>query len=444
MAESFLEIITRRFGGSYSGDEYGGAGGASGSGAPTGGPGEFMFATGIECSNPTIGNGSIRRDLLEECGHYKHWRQDLALVRELGLKVLRYGLPYHRVSPAPDRYDWEFADRAMAEMQRLGITPILDLLHFGVPDWIGNFQNPELPLHFAAYAEAVARRYPWVRFYTPVNEIYVTARVSAKDGLWNEQLKSDHAFVTAIKHLVAASILGTQAICRVRPDAVIVQSESAEYTHDARAQPSSEVKLSNKQRFLSLDLLYAHPPDADVCIWMMDNGLTREEYAWFMAGEPPGHQIMGMDYYGRNERILTPDGSLISSEDVMGWYYITHEYFSRYRRPVMHTETNVEDPEAGPAWLWKQWINILRMRADGVPVLGFTWYSLIDQMDWDMELAEMNMRPFRCGLYDLDRKQRPVGAEYAKLIQEFGRISLMPHGEMFDITGRTASLKVAV
>lgn len=48
----------------------------------------------------------------------------------------------------------------MAEIQRLGITPILDLLHFGVPDWLGNFQNPELPVHFAHYAAAVARRYP--------------------------------------------------------------------------------------------------------------------------------------------------------------------------------------------------------------------------------------------------------------------------------------------
>ena len=66
------------------------------------------------------------------------------------------------------------------------LTPILDLMHFGVPDWIGDFQNPELPVHFAKFCSAVARRYPWVRYYTPVNEIYVTAKMSAKDGVWNE------------------------------------------------------------------------------------------------------------------------------------------------------------------------------------------------------------------------------------------------------------------
>src|SRR5690606_18572080 len=129
--------------------------GSDGSGLPTGDPGNFMFATGIECSYPTIDNGRTRRDLLEECGHYTHWKRDLELVRELGLKVLRYGLPYYSIHRGPGNYDWSFADEAMNEIRRLQITPILDLLHFGLPDWIGNFQNPEFPVHFADYAGAV-------------------------------------------------------------------------------------------------------------------------------------------------------------------------------------------------------------------------------------------------------------------------------------------------
>ena len=441
----FLAIIQKTHGdGSYAGDEYGGAAGSSGQGLPKSDGRNFMFATGIECSDPTIEHGTVRRDELAECGHYEHYKDDLRLVKELGLKVLRYGLPYHATHLGPGKYDWSFADDAMAEIRRLGITPILDLLHFGVPDWIGNFQNPELPVLFAEYAAAVAARYPWVRYYTPVNEIYVTARVSAKDGLWNEQLKSDRAFVTAMKHLVAASIMGTQAIAQARPDVVIVQSESAEYTWEARAVQSAAVRLANKQRFISLDLLYANPPDAEICHWLADNGLTRAEYDWFMQGEPPGHQVMGNDYYGRNERIIKPDGGMVPAEDVAGWYAITHEYYARYKRPVFHTETNVSDPEAAPSWLWKQWINVMRMRRDGVPVLGFTWYSLIDQVDWDTQLAEKNGRVFGCGLYGLDRKPRKVEADFRALVQEFGRISLVPHGEMLELSGRPAELKVEV
>ena len=449
MASGFLDIIKKQHGASdYAGDQYGGAGGSDGSGLPSDQAGNFLFATGIECSNPTIkgknGRGRIRRDLLEECGHYDRWQEDLALVKELGLKVLRYHLPLHKTFLAPGKYDWEFADLVMGEMRRLGITPILDLMHFGLPDWLGDFQNPEMPVHFAAYAAAVAERYPWVRYYTPVNEIYVTARFSGKDGVWNECLKSDLGFVTAIKHCVAASILANHAIAQARPDCVIVQSESAEYIHEVCATPSAGIKLENKLRFLSLDLLYAHPFDSDVAMYAFDNGLSREEYDWFLAGEPPGYQIMGNDYYGRNEHIILPDGSRMEGEDVLGWYQITREYYDRYKKPVMHTETNVADAEKAPAWLWKQWINVLRMRSDGVPVLGFTWYSLIDQVDWNIGLERKEGTVNACGLFDMDRKPRPVAKAYRALLEEFGQITIVPHGEMFEVTSRDARLKVEV
>ncbi|MGI9105055.1 MAG: family 1 glycosylhydrolase [Pyrinomonadaceae bacterium] len=441
----FLHIIKRARGdGNYAGDQHGGASGTAGSGLPDNFPGNFLFATGIECSYPTIRHGHMRRDQLKECGHYEHWRDDLRLVQELGLKVLRYGLPYYSIHRGPGKFDWSFADEVMNEIQRLGITPILDLLHFGVPGWLGNFQNPELPVHFADYADQVASRYPWVRYYTPVNEIYVTAKMSAKDGVWNEQLKDDRAFVTAMKHLVAASILATHSIAQRRPDTIIVQSESAEYMHQATAAHSPEVTLGNKQRYISLDLLYAHQPDADVLLYLMDNGLTREEYDWFMKGEPPGYQVMGNDYYGRNEKILKPDGSICQAEDVMGWYQITKEYYERYKKPVMHTETNVFEADEAPTWLWKQWINVLRMRSDGVPVLGFTWYSLTDQIDWDIGLAKKRDKVNACGLYDLKRKPRPVAAAYRTLLEEFGQITIVPHGEVFEITDRPARLKVEV
>jgi len=444
-SNSFLDIINDELGDSdYSGDEHGGAAGQSGKGLPDASSRNFMFATGIECSYPTIDNGRTRRDQLEECGHYKHWKKDFQLVKEMGLKVLRYGLPYYKIHLGPDEYDWTFADEVMAEMDRLEIIPILDLLHFGLPDWLGNFQNPELPIHFAKYAKAVAKRYPWVRYYTPVNEIYVTAKMSAKDGVWNEQMKSDRAFVTAMKNLVAASILATHNIAECRPDVIIIQSETAEFTHEAKSEQSAEIRLMNKQRLISLDLLYAHPPDADIYIYLMDNGMTQEEYLWFMKGEPPGYQVMGNDYYGRNEKILKPDNSVCTAEDVMGWYQITRDYYERYKKPVMHTETNTFDADQNSSWLWKQWINILRMRAEGVPVLGFTWYSLIDQIDWDTGLAEKNNTVNACGLYNLERKPQPVAAAYRMLLEEYGQITIFPHGELFEVTDKEARLKVEV
>jgi beta-glucosidase/6-phospho-beta-glucosidase/beta-galactosidase len=420
-------------------------GGPSAQGVRTGGTGrdwDFAFATGIECSNPSVvdsrGN-RIRRDLLEESGHYQHWRTDLQLVKDLGTPCLRYGLPNHLIHIGPDRYDWSFADEAMHEIGRLGIAPILDLMHFGIPDWMGDFQNPEMPMHFANYAGAVAQRYPWVRAFTPVNEIYVAARNSGWDGIWNERLRTERGFVTALKHLVAANLLAGAAITRHRQNAIFVQSESAEYTHHVSTAPSHRVKLRNKLIFLSLDLLYSKSPDADVLMFIEDNGMTRDEFMWFMRSAPAGFQIMGNDYYGHNEKLLLPDGTLMYGEDVLGWYLITLRYYKRYYKPVMHTETSTPFPEENPRWLWKQWTNVLRMRRDGIPVLGFTWYPLIDHMDWDTQLAEKNGRVNEAGLYDLNRQPRQVALEYQKLIREFGRITALAHGEMFELTDRSAA-----
>lgn len=110
----------------------------------------------------------------------------------------------------------------------------------------------------------------------------------------------------------------------------------------------------------------------------------------------------------------------------------------------MHTETNVFNAAEAPVWLWKQWINVLQMRKDGVPVLGFTWYSLIDQVDWDIELAEVRGHINECGLFDMDRRPRPVAEAFKMLLQEFGQITIVPYGEMLEITGRPARLKVEV
>jgi hypothetical protein len=70
-------------------------------------------------------------------------------------------------------------------------------------------------------------------------------------------------------------------------------------------------------------------------------------------------------------------------------------------------------------WLWKEWANVLRVRNKGVPIVGFTWYSLTDQVDWDTALRENNGRVNPLGLYDLDRKPRAVGRAYRELISEW-------------------------
>jgi beta-glucosidase/6-phospho-beta-glucosidase/beta-galactosidase len=391
----------------------------------------FIFATGIECSYPTVATpaGEQRRDQLEECGHYQRWRDDLQLTRDLGIQVLRYGPPYYRTHLGPGRYDWAWTDEVFAEMRRLGIVPVVDLCHFGVPDWLGSFQNPELPRHLADYARAFAERYRWVRFYTPVNEMYVAAQFSAYYGWWNERLSTHRAFVTALKHLVRANVEAMLAIIPVRPDALFIQSESSEYFHTARPELQPAAAFFNERRFLTLDLNYGHPVSGDMLEYLLDNGLTREEYGAFMSVDLREHCIMGNDYYASNEHVMVAEERNEYAGDIFGYYVVTHDYYARYNLPVMHTETNMAEPDA-VRWLWKTWANVQRLRQDGVPLVGMTWFSLIDQVDWDTALREVNGRANPLGLYDLDRKLRPVGAAYRDLAAAWSETPLLPSGPL--------------
>lgn len=257
---------------------------------------QFMFATGIENSYPTIKlpDGTVKRvDEMEKTGFYDRWREDFALVKDLGIEYLRYGVPYFKTHLGADRYDWSFADETFGELRRLGIAPIVDLCHFGVPDWIENFQNPDFPELFAAYARSFAERFPRLRFYTPVNEMYIAATFSGQLGWWNERLASDQAFVTALKHLGRANLRAEEEILKVRPGALFVQSESTEYFHPGHPDAVDRAAFFNEKRFLSLDLCYGRDVSATMFRYLMDYGLTAAEYDWFMhAGRMPNGTVL--------------------------------------------------------------------------------------------------------------------------------------------------------
>jgi beta-glucosidase len=381
-----------------------------------------MFATGIENSIPTINEGRTRVDQMEASNHYKRWREDFDCVEEIGIQYLRFGPPIHKTFLGPGKYDWEFADLTLGDLRKREITPIVDLCHFGVPDWIGNFQNPDFSQQFANYAADFAERYPWIQLYTPVNEMFICAAFSAKYGWWNEQMRTDRSFVTALKHIVKANVLAMIEILKRRPDAIFIQSESSEYFHADSPAAIGPAEVLNSRRFLSLDLNYGRRVDSEMYEYLLDNGLTREEYHFFLHNRLKQHCILGNDYYWTNEHRVHADGRTEASGEVFGYSEITRQYHSRYRLPIMHTETNLREGPTGQEavqWLWKEWANVLRLRNVGIPTVGFTWYSLTDQVDWDTALREQNGNVNPLGLYDLNRNIRNVGKAYKQLIKDW-------------------------
>ena len=395
----------------------------------------FLLATGIECSYPTV--GGRRRDQLEETRHYQYWREDFQLCWEIGARFLRYGPPYYRMHLGPGRYDWSFTDEVLPVLRELGITPILDLCHFGVPDWIGDFQNEDWPEHFAEYAGAFAERYSWIQFYTPVNEMLVCARFSAKEGIWNEQLKSDKAMIRAHAVQCKATLLAMETILKIRPDAVFIQSETCEVFLEEEPSQREHVALLNALRFITFDFIYGHPPEGNLMTFLEDNGLEREQYDWFMehGRRAAPHCIMGMDYYRGNEVAVRENGDQVGIGPSIGWSSIARQYATRFRKPIMLTETNIGHAEEAPKWLWDTWHNASDLRADGFPVIGYTWYSLQNQVDWDIQLREFRGHEVANALFTLDRKPNPVAGEFNKLCKRYRDQPLLANFAMGAIPG---------
>ena len=381
-------------------------------------PGSFIFATGIECSYPTVEQGKWRRDEMEATRHYSRWAEDFELAREVGISHIRYGPPLHLIFNGPGSYDWSWCDEPMRELQEIGPEPIVDLCHFGVPAWLDNFQNDEIVPALGDYACEFARRYPRVRFYTPINEMFVCARVSALQGLWNEQRTDDAAFVRAVLNLANASVAMTNSILREGSDAIFVNSESSEFAQSCCPEPEIQkiATFENERRFLPLDLIYAH----DVSPMMRDHlrrhGVSDEQYRRFMAREVPRRTVLGLDYYEWNEKLIDREGHPQALGELFGWYVIADQYWQRYRRTMMHTETNRTDAGDAPRWLWRQWHNVQLLRSAGAPIIGFTWYSLTDQIDWDRSIKDSFGIIFPVGLFDLNRDPRAVGLSYKQLI----------------------------
>lgn len=178
---------------------------------------DFAVAVGEEGSDPVVdcAGADFRHDQFAQSGHTERMEQDLRDVAGLGVTVVRYGAPWRIAEPAPGEYDWSRWDRAFAACEAAGVEPIVDLLHFGMPDHLPRFADPVWVEAFVRYVEAFLSRYPTPRWFTPVNEPGVTALLTARFGLWNDRLATpaDHARVLAL-----VTLANLEALARIRAD----------------------------------------------------------------------------------------------------------------------------------------------------------------------------------------------------------------------------------
>ena len=183
------------------------------------GTNELVFAVGFE--DTAIGRhprgGDSVLDEYELTGHLRQWREDLDRAAATGASALRYGFPWYRINPAPGVFDWSWTDQVIDYLTRtLGLTVILDLVHYGTPTWLsGSFTDARFGEALAAYAGAAAARYRGaVAAYTPVNEPLVTASFCGMRAVWPPYLSGDDGWAAVLTSVIAGV---QQAMRAIRP-----------------------------------------------------------------------------------------------------------------------------------------------------------------------------------------------------------------------------------
>jgi beta-glucosidase len=397
----------------------------------------FAWALGIEDTFvPQVAARSGR--ILDEyvlTQHDRRWRSDLRAIADLGVRYLRYGIPWYRVNPEPGEFDWTWTDRVLPYLvEELGIQPILDLVHYGCPLWLeGTFLDPDYPARVAQYAGAVAQRYGHlVRIWTPLNEPRVNAHFSGRSGVWPPYRRGERGFAQVMVAIARGMATAIDAIRAVQPDAVFVHVDAVSSIDTL--DPALEPVVANRthQRYLSAELVEARVgPDHPMWAWLLAQGCRQQDLEELLE-RPRGMDIFGANFYpGMSAWRIegTPDRPAQRKRRGTGadLEAVIRAANERMGRPVMVTETSVR----GPVWARRRWLDesvqaVQRVRASGVPVVGYTWFPAFSLLTWSYRHGRKPIEAYlaHMGLWDLVSDPdggldlRPTGLErqFAEII----------------------------
>jgi dTDP-4-dehydrorhamnose reductase len=397
---------------------------------PTSLPGPEIWG-GVECSVNRVGDNYY--DQFERSGH-KERDADLDQIVELGIRALRYPILWEHHANEP--VDWSWADQRMGRLREFKIEPIVGLIHHGSGPRDTHLLDPKFPAGLADHAGRVAQRFPWIKYYNPVNEPVTTARFSGLYGHWYPHGRDTSTFHRALLTECQAVRAAMKAIRLHNPKAMLVQTEDMGRTYSTPAL-QYQADFDNARRWLSLDLLCGRL-NKDHPLWgfLMEHGLRQEELESFLE-DPCPPDIIGINYYITSERFLDErleryparshggngrhryadvSAVRVSGIGIAGPYGILHEAWQRYQLPLAVTEAHLgctRDEQL--RWLIEVWDAAKRLKNEGCDLRAVTVWSLLGAYDWN-SLLTRNDGYYEPGVFDL-RAPRPRPTALARCVQ---------------------------
>lgn len=380
---------------------------------------ELELWGGEECTVNRIKDVYI--DQLALNGH-RDREDDLARFAALGISAIRCPILWERtVTPKAPEGDWTWNDSRLSQCQGLGITPIVGLLHHGSGPLDTGLLCNDFPERLAAYAGQVARRYPWVDRYTPVNEPLTTARFSGLYGIWYPHQSSGKSFARALVNQCRAVVLAMEAIRAVNPAAQLVQTEDLAKVFST-PKLAYQARFENERRWLTFDLITGRlSPDHTMWRYLEQHGIHRNELAWFLT-HALSDVILGCNYYVTSERLLDESIELYPpavrggngrdqyadveavrarQEGLLGLEALLAEVWDRYRLPIALTEVHLGcHRESQIRWLLDAWQAAHQAQKAGADIRAVTVWSLLGSYDWDSLLTQQ-VGHYEPGVFDV-------------------------------------------
>ncbi|RZJ34244.1 MAG: NAD-dependent epimerase/dehydratase family protein [Flavobacterium sp.] len=396
---------------------------------------------GIECTINRVMSDFI--DQLQLNGHYTR-EDDIDAIASLGITQLRYPVLWEKHQPEKNAIpDFSWAAKNLDKLFQLGVKPIVGLVHHGSGPAYTNLLDPDFPKMLANYASLVANRFPWVEYYTPVNEPLTTARFSGLYGLWFPHEKNDVSFAKMLLNQLKGVVLSMEAIRKVNPDAKLIQTEDLGKTYSTPLL-KYQANWENKRRFLTYDILCGkvienHP----VRKYFRRLGIPDADLDFFVENPCPP-DIIGVNHYVTSERYLdhnlrrypkhTHGGNTIHEyADVeairirlkvpSGFSVLMKEIWKRYKIPVAVTEAHLHcSREEQMKWFRDIYEAASKLKADGMDVRAVTVWSVLGAFGWNKLLTE-NHGEYERGTFDISSgKRRPTAmAEMIKALCATGK-----------------------
>lgn len=390
---------------------------------------------GIECTINRIGDKY--RDQLSYDRHFER-DTDMQRIAELGIRKMRYPILWesHQAKSPDEKINWNRVSEKLRQMTSLGIEPIAGLLHHGSGPEFTNLSDKKFGEKLSTYAAKVAEQFPHIKFYTPVNEPLTTARFSGLYGFWYPHNKDPRHFCNMLVNQLKGTVLSMQAIRKVVPGALLVQTEDL-----TKIQSSPGLKyqaeFENHRRWLTYDFLCGFVnPSHPLWNYLIKMGIHKKELYFFMDN-PCVPDVAGFNYYVTSERFLDEnikrwpthvcggngvhdyvDVEAVRAVKPYGLEYLLKEAWRRYEIPLALTEVHLNcTREEQLRWFREAWNIAQKISKEGIPVCGVTAWSLLGAYDWNSLLTTEN-KTYESGVFDIRNNQlRPTAI--SALLQSF-------------------------